>query len=154
MAWVAFHKFKEGQMDGGATGKNLPVDFEGDLRLMLLDSGFDPASSVAAWIDVAQMLAVSGCSEVSGTNYARKALDGEAVTVSAGTIKIDAADTGLSYAQSGTGFSDALYAILYEHDASDASADVIAYYDFDANKGNKTGKLTLTFSAAGIFTFA
>ena len=131
-----------------------PVDFEGDLRLKLLTSAVDPASHVATWEDVTQMISTASVAEVSGSNYAVKALSGEAVTLSGGTVTIDAADTGLSYAQSASGFSDALYAILYEHNASAASAGLIAYYDFGANKGNTTGKLTLTFSALGIFTFA
>jgi hypothetical protein len=133
-----------------------PVDFNvasNNLGILLLTDVVDPASHVATWEDIDEMLSTASVAEVTGTNYARKQLSGEAVTLSAGTVKIDASDPS-AYSQHGSGFSDALYAILYKHNASDASAGVIAYYDFGANKGNVTGDLSLEFSAAGIFTFA
>lgn len=151
MAWVAFHLFKQGQMDSSSM-PGAPVDFNGnDIRLLLITSAVNPASHVATWDDVAHV--VLDATECSGTNYARKALSGESVTLSAGTVTIDASDPA-AYSQSASGFANARYAILYKYAASDASAGTIAYYDFGANKGNTTGTLTLQFSAAGIFTFA
>lgn len=149
MAWIGFHKFKQGQMDSSSQ-PGAPIDFNGDdLRILLITSAVAP--TVATDDDVAQLLVA--CTEVTGTNYARKALAGEAVTLSAGTITIDASDPS-AYSQHASGFANARYAILYKFNAADASAPVIAYYDFGANKGNTTGSLTLQFSAAGIFTFA
>ena len=121
------------------------------MRLLLLKSTATPASSIATWQDVAD--AIAGSTEVTGSNYARKALAGEAITLSAGTVTFDASDP-TAYSQHASGFSDARFAILYKHNASDASAPLVAYYDFGGNKGNVTGTLTLQFSASGIFTFA
>lgn len=149
MAWVAYHKWKQGQMDA-ASQPSAPVDFNtDDIRLLLLTSGATP--TVATDEDVADAIASSG--EVTGSEYARKALAGEAITLSSGTVTFDASDPA-AYSQSASGFSDARYAVLYKHNASDASAALVAYYDLGANKGNKTGSLTLQFSAAGVFTFA
>jgi len=153
MAWVAFHKWKQGQMDSSSQ-PGAPVDFNNDdLRILLLTSAVDPASHVATWDDVTAMLSTASVAEVTGSGYARKALAGEAVSLSAGTVTIDASDP-TAYSQNASGFTDARYAILYNYAASDASAGVIAYYDLGANKGNTTGSLTLQFSSAGIFTFA
>ena len=149
MAWVAFHKFKQGQMDS-ASQPNAPIDFNtDDLRILLLDSSVNPASAVATTQDVADLSAT----EITESGYARRALANESVTLSAGTIKIDA-DNPAKYSQNASGFNDARYAILYKHNAADASAPVIGYYDMGANKGNVDGDLTLEFSSAGIFTFA
>lgn len=153
MAWVAFHKFKQGQMDSSSQ-PGAPIDFNGDdIRILLITSAVNPASHVATWDDVTAMLSTASVAEVSGTNYARKALAGESVTLSAGTIIIDASDPS-AYSQSSSGFNNARYAILYKYNASDASAGVIAYYDLGSNRGNISGTLTLQLSAAGIFTFS
>lgn len=151
MAWVAFHLFKQGQMDSSSQ-PGAPIDFNGDdLRIMLITSAVNPASHVATWDDVAHV--TTDATEVTGTNYARKALAGESVTLSTGTVTIDASDPS-AYSQSSSGFNNARWAILYKYNASDASAPVIAYYDLGSNRGNVSGTLTLQFSAAGIFTFA
>jgi len=154
MAWVAFHKWKQGTLDGSAA-PNVPVDFDAAsaLGILLLTSAVNPASHVATWQDVTEMLSTASVAEVTGSDYARKPLSGNDATLSAGTVTVDASDPA-AYSQNASGFSDARYAILYGKDASDASAPVIAYYDLGANKGNVTGTLTLQFSAAGIFTFA
>jgi hypothetical protein len=153
MAWVAFHKFKQGQMDSSSQ-PNAPIDFNGDdLRILLITSAVNPASHVASWDDVAAMLSTASVAEVSGSNYARKEIGNEEVTLAAGTVKIDG-DNPSKYSQHASGFNNARYAILYKHNAADASAPVIGYYDLGANKGNVDGDLTLEFSAAGIFTFA
>lgn len=155
MAWVAFHKFKQGQMDSSSM-PGAPVDFNvasNNLLILLITSAVNPASHVATWDDITEMLSTASVAEVTGSDYARKQLSGEAVTLSAGTVTIDASDPS-AYSQNASGFSDARYAILAKYNASDASAGVIAYYDFGSNKGNTTGTLTLQLSAAGIFTFA
>jgi hypothetical protein len=154
MAWVAFHKWKQGQLDSNAQ-PGAPVDFDGAsaLEILLLTSAVDPASHVSSWDDVTAMLSTASVAEVTGSNYARKVLSGNDVTLSGGTVTVDASDPA-AYSQHASGFSDARYAILTGADASDASTPVIAYYDFGANKGNVTGSLTLQFSASGIFTFA
>lgn len=154
MAWVAFHKWKMGQLDDSAVPGGA-VDFDGAsaLQLILITSAINPASHVASWDDVAAMLSTASVAEVTGSNYARKTLAGNDATLSAGTVTVDASDPA-AYSQHASGFADARYVILAAKDASDASACVIAYYDLGANKGNTTGTLTLQFSAAGIFTLA
>lgn len=155
MAWVMYREFKVSQLDG--TSPNTPIDFDTDkIHLLLLDSGstIDQTDE-----DVADIIAGASDSEVSGTNYARKVISSVTVTSSAGTVTVDGSDPS-AYAQSGSGFSDAKYAILYKgthlSPASDvlASCPVIASYTFSANQNNKSGSLTLQFSAAGIFTLA
>ena len=147
MAWVAFHKWKQGQLDSSSQ-PNAPVDFNNDdMRILLLKS--TATITVATNQDVADVIASSG--EVAGSNYARKALSGEAITLSTGTVTFDASDPA-SYSQHASGFTDARYAVLYKHNASDASAPVVAYYDFGQNYGNQAGSLTLQFDANGIFT--
>ena len=153
MAWVFFHRFKLGQLDA-AGQPGAPVDFDTDsVRILLITSAVNPASHVATWQDVTEMLSTASVAEVSGTNYARKTLSSVDATLSAGTITVDGSDPSV-YSQSGSGFSDARYAILYKYNASDASAGVIAYYDLGSNKGNVSGDLTLQLSAAGLFTLA
>lgn len=147
MAWVIYPKFKELQF-GGLAGS--AIDFEGgDQRILLVDSGYSYSAAHDFVDDV-----VAGSHEVTGSNYARKALTGEGVTLGgsgSATLTYDASNP-TAYSQHASGFTDARYAVLYEYNASDSAAALIAYYDFGANKGNVTGTLTLEFSASGIFT--
>lgn len=148
MAWVIFGKFIESQFS--ATPK-AAVNFDSaDIRLMLCNDNAAPAATGTE--DLADMLAGS-VQECSGTNYGRKDLSGVAFTLSNATGTFDASDPA-TYSQDSSGFSNARYAVLYVHNASDASTTCIAYYDFGANKGNVSGSLTLEFSSAGIFTVA
>jgi len=148
MAWVVFGSFIESQFSASPFSA---VNFDsGDVRLLLLTSAAAPVAATNE--DVGDLLAGSAA-EVSGSNYARKDLSGVAFTLSSVTGTFDASDPA-TYSQHASGFSDARYAVLYIQNASDASAQVIAYYDLGANKGNVSGDLTLEFSAAGIFTVA
>lgn len=150
MAWVMFHKFKEGQLDGAAQ-PNAPIDFEGsavDLRILLLSA--EP--NVATAQDVADV--VASAAEVTESGYARKQVTSASVTLASGTVTVDGSSGNLTYSQDASGFEDARYAVLYKHDASDASAPVICYNDFGTNQNNTSGDLTLQFSSAGIFTLA
>jgi len=146
MAWVIYPAMKEAMLDTSAANE---VDFEGDdIRLMLVTSAFAYSAAHDFVDDIV-------ANEVSGTNYARKALASEAVTLSTATVTFDAADTGLTYSQSSAGFSDARTAVLYRHVSSSDSANaLIAYNTFSANQNNVSGDLTLQFSASGIFTLA
>jgi len=145
MAWVIYPKFKELQF-GGTAGS--AIDFEGgDQRILLVTSAYTYSAAHDYVDDV-------DTNEVTGSNYGRKALTGEAVALGgsgSATLTYDASDPA-AYSQHASGFSNARYAVLYEYNASDSAAALIAYYDFGANKGNTTGSLTLEFSASGIFT--
>lgn len=154
MAWVLFHKFKQGQFDGSAQ-PNAPIDFDAAsaLQLMMITSAVNPASHVSTWQDVTEMLSTASVAEVSGSGYARRTLTGNDITLSSGTITLDASDPS-AFAQDASGFNDARYAILANKQASDASAPLVAYYAFGSNQSNVSGALTLQFSASGIFTAA
>jgi hypothetical protein len=153
MAWEAFELWKLGQMDSNAQ-PNAPVDFDTDTFgiLLLTTAGGKPAIDTTD--DVALMLSAASVAEVTGSEYARKPLASPDAVNSGGTITMDASDPA-AYAQSGSGFSDAKYAVYYKNVSSvDANSPVIAIETFTSALGNKTGSLTLQLSAAGIFTFA
>lgn len=152
MAWVAFNLWKLSQLDAAAT-QGAPVDFDTDTFgvLLLTTAGGAPPANTSQ--DVADVLAGSPA-EVTGSNYARKALTSPDATNSSGTITVDASDPA-AYAQHASGFSDAKYAVYYKNASSvDANSPVIALETFTSALGNKTGSLTLQLSASGIFTFA
>jgi len=152
MAWVMYHQFKKGQLDGADTHSKFPVDFNTDtLRLLLLvnTSTIDQND-----VDVADVIAGASDNEPTETGYARKSITSVTVTNSAGTITVDANDPS-AYSQSSSGFNDARYAVLYKFSTADASSPVIASYNFGTDKGNIAGTLTLQFStSSGIFTLA
>ena len=149
MAWVMYDKFIQGQLDGSSQ-PNAFIDFNGDtIVLLLVDSSNVPAKATDE--DIAD--AIAGSTEVTGTNYARKTLASVTVTLSANTVTIDANDPA-AYSQHASGFSDARYAIIAEDPGADASSPLVCYADLGANKNNKSGSLTLQFSASGIFTVA
>ena len=149
MAWVMYDKFIQGQLDGSSQ-PNAFIDFNGDtIVLLLVDS--TNATTKASDEDIAD--AIAGSTEVTGSNYARKTLSSVTVTLSSNTVTIDASDPA-AYSQHASGFSDARYAIIAEDPGSDASSPLVCYADLGANKNNKSGSLTLQFSASGIFTVA
>lgn len=151
MPWVAFGKWKQGQLDGSMPGGQVDFDAASALEIMLLTSAVNPASHVDTWEDVAEMLSTASVAEVSGSGYARRVLAGNDVSAPAsGVVTVDATDP-TTYSEDASGFTNARYAILTGAGA-DASTPVVAYYDLGANKGNTTGTLSLTFAAAGIFT--
>ena len=152
MAWVAFHLWKQGQMDAAAQ-PGAPIDFDAaGLEILLLTTA-GGAPPLATTQDIADLLAGSPA-EVTGTNYARKPLSGNDITLSTGVVTLDASDPA-AYAQSASGFSDAKYSVLYKNVGSvDANSPVVALETFTSAVGNTTGSLTLQFSSSsGIFTF-
>jgi hypothetical protein len=152
MAWVAFHLWKQGQLDHAAQ-PSAPVDFDTDtFGILLLDSTGAPPLDTTQ--DVLDMLAGSPA-EITETNYARKALSSPDATLSAGTVTFDASLTAV-YAQSASGFDNATYAVLYKNaSASDGNSPVIAVETFSPPVGNIAGSLTIELSStSGVFTFA
>lgn len=155
MAWVMYREFKVSQLDG--TSPNTPIDFDTDkIHLMLLDHGstIDQTDE-----DITDVLAGASDSELTETNYARKVISSVTTSSSAGTVTVDGNDPSV-YTQHASGFNDAEFAILYKGTAAspasdvEASSPVIASYTFTSSQSNKSGNLTLQFSAAGIFTLA
>ena len=153
MAWVMYGKFLAGQLDSSSQ-PNAPIDLNAaspPMHLLLIDSTNAPNKDTDE--DMAD--AIAGSTEVTGTNYARKVISSVTVTLNASTdtVTVDGADPSV-YAQHGSGFSDARYAVLAIDDGADASSPLVCYADLGANKNSKSGSLTLQMSASGIFTVA
>lgn len=142
MAWVMFDKFMEKQEDGNA------VNLEGDVRCMLIDDTRAPVGATdESMTDIDD-------NEVSGTNYTAGGYDcaTPTITLAAGTVTFDIDDP--TWSQSGAGFSDARYAVLYVYTGTPATERPICYADLGGNKGNVSGDLTLEINAAGVWTKA
>jgi len=161
MAWVMYRNFKNGQLAGDDIHAGYPVDFGtggNPIGLLLLVTG-----SAIDQADVTLQDVVAGASdtEVTGTNYARKAItsivDG---IVSTDNTAITTAMADISYAQSDSGFTTAKYAIMYKSNTASigsettASCPVIASYTFASSIGNVAGALSLDFTASTLFTLA
>jgi hypothetical protein len=94
--------------------------------------------------------------EVSGTNYSAggNTLATPTVTLSgAGLVTVDASDPA-AWSQSGTGFSNARYAVIYVSTGVSSTSDLIGYASFGSDVGNVSGDLTVTVNASGLFTSA
>lgn len=143
MAWVIFDNFMENQHDGGA--RNL--DTGGDtLKCMLIDDTRAPVQATD------ENMATIDDNEVSGTNYTAggETLANQVCSLAAGTVTFDADD--IVWSQSGTGFSDARYAVVYYSTGTPANDRVICYADLGGDVGNVSGDLTLEMNASGIWT--
>lgn len=144
MAWVPYDLYKKALLNQSST-----FDHDGDtFKIMLLDNGH--ALNRAAHDFVSDVVA----DEVTGTNYARLTLTSPAVTGPvANVITWDATEPATPHwAQSGTGFTDARYAVLFKFVTVDADSPIIAYHDFVTDKGNVTGDLSIELDALGIAT--
>lgn len=144
--WTFFNSFKETQLDGSIG--TAPIDFDTDtIKVMLITSVLAP---VAATHDLKNDLDVN---EVSGTNYTAT---GETLTVtvteSAGTVTVDSNDP--QWLESGTGFANARYAVIYKDTGLNTTSPLVCFLDFTTDKGNTTGNLTIQMDALGIFTLA
>lgn len=155
MAWTFYKNFKKGQLDGAATHGEYPVDFDTDqLGVLLLTASYTADQSD---VDLADL--TLSTNEVSGTNYARKAISSVTATLDGNNVDVDS-PTDLTYAQSSSGFSNAKHAILFKSNTSSigsltaASSPLIAYNTFTSSIGNTAGALTIQFHASGIFTLS
>ncbi len=119
------------------------------VKIALLTATHTPARATQDfWDDVS-------ANEVTGTNYTAggNEVATKTVTTAANVTKWDAADPA-TWAQSGTGFATARYAILYKDTGTPATSPIIAYHDFGSAKGNVDGDLTIQLDAAGIATIS
>jgi hypothetical protein len=149
-----YQKFLLTQMNGGqdTTGSSTAgaarvIDFDTDtLKVALVTASYSPSVSGHAAFN-------SITNEVTGTNYSAggSTLAGISVTESGGTTTFVCSD--VTWAQSGTGFSTARYAIIYKSTGTAATSTLIGYIDLGGNKGNVDGDLTLDFGAS-VFTWA
>lgn len=149
MATLAFYdSFKTGQMDPNAAGfANFPIDFNTDtIKLSLHTSTYTPNADTH--VDFADVT-----NEVSGTNYTS---GGETITCTVtetgGTVTVDGSNA--TWSQSGSGFNDARYAVLYKDTGTASNSPLIGYIDFTSDKGNVDGDLTVQWNASGIFTLS
>jgi hypothetical protein len=150
-----YNKFLLTQMNGGqdttgssTAGANRVVDFDTDtIKVMLTTSTYTPSATGHAAKN-------SVTNEVTGTNYTAggASLASKTVVDSTGTITFDAAD--VTWAQSGTGFSNARYAVIYKDTGVAATSTLIGGIDLVSDKGNVAGDLTLQFAGTGIITWA
>ena len=142
MAWVVFDNHMENQYDGGALNLDAAGD---DIRCMLIDDTRAPVKATdETMVDIDD-------NEVSGTNYTAGGHDfaSQIITLSAGSLMFDAEDP--TWSQSGAGFSDARYAVIYYYTGTPANERCICYADLGGNVGNVSGDLTLELNAAGIW---
>ena len=147
MLWVPYHRWLEAQVDGSLS--NTPIDFDGDtLKIALAKAAYTPDTAAHEyWADAqAQEVGPAGNYTAGGETLAHKT-----VTLSVGTVTFDNT-MDLTWVQSGTGFADARYAVLYKEGASAAASPLIAYADLGGNRGNLAGDLTLQFD--GLITWS
>lgn len=147
MAWTLYHRWLEGQADGSLT--NTPVDFDTDtLKVALVTGAYTPDAVVHEFWSTPQAQEVG-----PATNYVvgGTALSNRTVSLSSGAVTFDNSND-LSWAQSGFGFANARYAVLYKDSGAAASSPLIAYADLGGDKGNELSDLTLQFN--GIITWS
>lgn len=113
----------------------------------MVSSAYTPAPTTHDYFDD-----ITG--EVSGTNYTAggATLGSVTLTESSGTVTFDAAD--VTWTTSGTGFTNARYAILYKSTGTSSTSPLIGYIDFTTDKGNTTSDLTIQWGTSGVFTVA
>ena len=141
MAWVMFDPYMELQEDGNA------VNLEGDIRCMLIDNTRAPVGATdSSMTDIDN-------NEVTGTNYSAGGyVMTPTIVLAAGTVTFDTDDP--TWTQSGAGFNDAYYAVVYFYTGTPANERPIVYADLSGPKGNIAGDLTLELNANGIWTKA
>lgn len=143
MAFTTYDSFLTGQLDGSHV-----VDFDtDDINLAVLDNGHTPVRATHEfWDDVS-------ADEVSGTNYTSGGftLANVSVDVSSNTVSITA-DNPSQLGQSGSGFSDGRYFVIYKDTGTPSTSPLIAYDNLGADFGNVAGPLTLDISN-GILDF-
>lgn len=145
--WVIFDTFMEKTLDG--TGK-INIDAGGDtLKIMLIDSTRAPVGSTDT------NMSTIDDNEVSGTNYSAggASLANQIISLAGGTVTFDNT-VDITWSQSGAGFTDARYVVLYKSTGTPANDHPLLYADFSGDKGNVDGDLTLEFHASGIFTLS
>jgi len=148
MAWTQYDSFQE-SLFSQANAIDLDDNLTTTVKVALLTNAYIPDRATHQfWSDVS-------VSEVTGTNYAAGGNEAGTKTVST-TINVTTFDANdpAAWIQSGTGFSNARYAILYKDTGTPTTSPLIAYHDFGSDVGNVAGDLTVQFDAAGIATIS
>lgn len=150
--FVKYQKFVKTQLNGGqdttgasANSADRVIDFNTDtIKVALVTSSYTPsASGHATFADI-------GAVEVSGTGYTAGGLtlSGVSLTETGGVATFDADDVVIS--QSGVGFTNARYAIIYKDSGTPNTSTLLVYSDLGADRGNVAGDLSLQWNALGI----
>lgn len=140
--WTLYDKFKEGQFD--ATAINLE-DGTATIKIALVTSAYTPSAAHDYFNDITN--------EVSGTNYTAggNACATPIVSLASSIVSFSVASPA-AWAQSGTGFTDARRAILYQDTGVAATSKLIAYSAaFAADRNNVSQAFQITL-AATVFT--
>ncbi len=148
MAWVFYDAYVENLYTGEHTAF---INHESDtFKIAFVTNSYVPSRSADVYFDD------GGANdpvdeEVTGTNYTQggNACANPDVTVAANVITFDADDPA-AWSQSGAGFSNARYAILYKDSGVDTTSNLAAYHDLGTDKGNVAGDLSIQLDATGI----
>lgn len=143
--WVIFDKFITNQLDADAT--NFAAAGGSDIRIALVTSATAPAEATHEFLSSFTEVSSSGTGYTAGGyQLVNKTLSGPTagVTTFGNTVNP-------SWAQNGTGFTDAYYAILYRSTGVAATSPVIAYASLSGPVGNVSGSLTLSLTSSSIF---
>lgn len=114
------------------------------LKLYLATSAVAPTNEMRFISDFTG----AGGTQVTGTGYTAGGLpiDNPAVSRSGGSVKLDFDDEVIN--QDGGGFTNARYCLLYDDTGTPGTSEIWAHADFGSDKGNVSGPLTLSPSAA------
>ncbi len=144
--WQFFDDFKTNSLMGGVD----PIDFNADaIKVALFNATAAPNADTMTFLDD-----LVGSNEMTETNYtAGGELIGTLdVSESGGVVTFNGDD--VSWAQSGTGFPDARFAILYFDTGNELTSPMVAFMDMGVDKSNINGILTLEFAGTGLFTLS
>lgn len=147
MAWVAYHKFMENLFDqDNAIDLN---DADTSIKIMLVTASYTPTVASDDFISDVDAAQVTGTNYTAGGNV----INNKTVTLNTGTVTFDA-DNPATWSQSGAGFSNARYAVMYKDTGTNTTSPLICYHDFGSSKGNVDGDLSIQLSASGIMTLS
>jgi hypothetical protein len=139
-----YDNFLLGQMNGSP---NSVIDFDtDDIRVSLHSNSYVPNAAAHDFYDDVSF-------EVSGSNYTAggTSLSSVTLTLASGVVKFDASD--VTWLQSGSGFTNARYAVIRRYNATAGNSRLICYIDFGADIGNTVADLVLVWNSAGIINW-
>ena len=140
-----YDNFLYGQMNGTTNGV---IDFDTDtIKMALATNTYTPNAATHDFFD-------DVTNEVTGTNYTAggATLANKTLTLTAGTVKFTA--DPVTWTASGSGFSNARYAIVYKSTGTASTSRLLFYVDFGGDVGNTVADLVVTPNAAGLATWA
>jgi len=140
-----YNLFLKGMFNGDT---NAVIDFDTDtIKVALATSAYTPSATTHDFFN-------DITNEVTGTNYTAGGAEitSKTLTESSGTVTFDGAD--VTWSQSGSGFSNARYAIIYKSTGTSSTSRLIGYIDMTSDKGNVAGDFTISWAGTGVFTVA